>query len=115
MPATGPRYSKEEFSRRGEELFERTIKTAVENRNPRDFVAIDIETGSYEVDADELAATDRLHARISGAQVWVRRVGSRFARRARGGQRAVYFNDGSRPPRHQSLMTSCGNTQAPLA
>lgn len=86
MPKTGPRYSKEEFSRRGEEIFERTIKPAVENRNPRDFVAIDIETGSYEVDPDELAAMDRLHARIPNAQVWLRRVGSRFAHRVGGGQ-----------------------------
>jgi hypothetical protein len=87
MPANGPRHSKEEFARRGEEIFERTIKTAVANRNPQDFVAIEIETGSYEVDADELAATDRLHARIPGAQVWIRRVGSPFARRMGGGQR----------------------------
>jgi len=87
MPAAGPRYSKEEFLRRGEEIFERTIKTSVEDRNPRDFVAIEIETGSYEVDADEMAATDRLHARIPGAQVWVRRVGSPYARRIGGGQR----------------------------
>ena len=84
MPAAGPRYSKEEISRRAEEIFERTIKTVVENRNPRDFVAIEIETGSYEVDADELAAMGRLHARISDAQVWLRRVGSPYARRLGG-------------------------------
>ena len=87
MPKVGPRYSKEEFSRRGEEIFERTIKAAVVHRNPGDFVAIDIEPGDYEVDADELAALDRLHARIPGAQPWLRRVGSPFARRLGGGQR----------------------------
>ncbi|MCE9525749.1 MAG: hypothetical protein K8R36_06815 [Planctomycetales bacterium] len=87
MPKIGPRYSKEEFSRRGEEIFESTIKAAVVHRNPRDFVAIDIETGDYEVDADELAALDRLYARIPGAQPWLRRVGSPFARRLGGGLR----------------------------
>ena len=45
MAATKRRYSKEEFSRRGEEIFESTIKAAVLHRNPSDFVAIDIETG----------------------------------------------------------------------
>lgn len=74
MPKTGPRYSKEEFSRRGEEIFERTVKAAVKHRDPGDFVAIDIETGDYEVDADEMAATDCLHAKIPDAQVWLRRV-----------------------------------------
>jgi hypothetical protein len=88
MPATGPRYSKEEFSRRGEAIFQRDIRSTVENRDPNDFVAIDIETGEFEVDSDELAAMDRIHKRIPGAQVWLRRVGSRFAHRL-GGRRIV--------------------------
>ena len=35
------------------------------------FVLIDIETGEYEVDEDEMAASDRLLARVPDAQVWI--------------------------------------------
>lgn len=45
------------------------------------FVVIDIETGEYEIDADELAASDRLLASHPTAQVWLRRVGSDYVRR----------------------------------
>jgi hypothetical protein len=89
MAATRPRYSKEEFARRGDAIYERDLAPALEAGNEGKFVAIDIETGSYEVDVDELAASDRLLARVPGAQVWLRRVGSRYARRF--GGRGVSF------------------------
>jgi hypothetical protein len=76
-----PRYSKEEFARRGDEIYERDIRPRIEAGDEGKFVVIDIETGAYEIDADELAASDRLVARNSDAQVWVMRVGSRYARR----------------------------------
>jgi hypothetical protein len=41
------------------------------------FIAIDIETSEYEIDADMMAASHRLHARIANAQVWLMRVGHR--------------------------------------
>jgi hypothetical protein len=44
-------------------------------------VLIDIETGNFEVDRDEIAASDRLLARHPDAQIWMRQVGSRYARR----------------------------------
>jgi hypothetical protein len=80
MPSTKPRYSMEEFAQRGEAIYERDIRPALEPGHEGEFVAIDIETGAYEVDADELAASDRLLARIPNAQTWLRRVGSRYAR-----------------------------------
>jgi len=83
MAATQPRHSKDEFARRGDAIYERDLRPALEAAHEGQFVAIDIETGAYEVDADELAACDRLAARIPGAQVWLRRVGSRYARRSR--------------------------------
>jgi hypothetical protein len=81
MATTGPRYSKEEFARRGDAIYERDIRPSVSAANEDDFVAIDIETGAYEIDADELTVSDRLLARLPGAQVWLRRVSSRYARR----------------------------------
>jgi hypothetical protein len=44
-------------------------------------MVIDIDTGAYEIDEDELVASDRLFARNCDAQLWVTRVGSRYARR----------------------------------
>jgi hypothetical protein len=75
-----PRYSKEEFARRGDAIYENDLRSILEAGNEGKFVAIDIETGAHEVDADELAASDRLLARFPNAQIWLRRIGSRYAR-----------------------------------
>lgn len=79
METNQPRYSKEEFARRGEEIFERDIRARLKGFPVGYFVLIDIETGDFEVDESELAASDRLLARHPDAQPWLRRVGSRFA------------------------------------
>jgi hypothetical protein len=76
-----PHYSKEEFARRGDEIYERDVRPRVEAGDEGKFVVIDIDTGAYEIDADELVASDRLCARNADAQLWVTRVGSRYARR----------------------------------
>ena len=44
------RYSKEELARRGQELYESGIRQQVEAGNDGKIVAIDIETGAFEVD-----------------------------------------------------------------
>ena len=80
MATLKPRYSIEEFARRGDEIFERDIAPHLGEEDPAKFVVIDIESGAYEIDEDELAASDRLRARKPDAQVWLRRVGSRYAR-----------------------------------
>jgi hypothetical protein len=80
-PMIEPRYSKEEFSRRGDEIYDRRVAPQVEGTAAGKFVAIDIETGAYELGDDELAASDSLLARLPQAQVWLRRVGSRYAHR----------------------------------
>ena len=76
-----PRYSKEEFARRGDEIYERVVRPHVRADDLGKFVVIDIETDDFEMDKDELAASDRLMARNPDAQVWLTRVGSRYARR----------------------------------
>jgi hypothetical protein len=81
MAEIAPRYSKEDFARRGDAIYEREIRALVEPTNAGLFVAIDIESGAYAVDPDELAASDRLLERVPSAQIWLRRVGSRYARR----------------------------------
>ena len=81
MKVLTPRYSKEEFAQRGDEIYERDIRPCVRKSDEGKFVVIDIETGDYEMDTDELAAHDRLLSRKPDAQVWVTQVGSRYARR----------------------------------
>jgi len=75
------RYSKEEFARRGDEIYERDIRPIVEKGNEGKYVAIDIESGEYEVDADEIVASDRLLAREPDAQIWLIQIGAPTARR----------------------------------
>ena len=48
-----PRYSKEEFLRRGQAIYERDIRPQVKAGDEGKFVAVDIETGAYEMDRDE--------------------------------------------------------------
>ena len=78
---TQPRFSKEEFARRGDEIYERELRSILQVGRPGEFVAIDIESGAYETDISELAASDRLLARVPGAQIWLRRIGSRYSHR----------------------------------
>ena len=54
------RYSKEELAQRGQELYESQIQQQVESGNDGKIVAIDIETGAFEVADNVLPATNRL-------------------------------------------------------
>lgn len=81
MAVKHPRYSKEEFAQRGDDLYENQIKSQIEAGNNGKVVAIDLETGDFEVDKSEIAACDRLEARHPDAQIWIVRIGSRYIRR----------------------------------
>ncbi|MFM5982126.1 MAG: hypothetical protein ACKO9I_16575 [Sphaerospermopsis kisseleviana] len=76
-----PRYSKEEFAQIGEQIYEMQIRPKIEAGNEGKIVAIDIETGDFEIDASEIAACDRLEFRHPDAQIWIVRIGSRYVRR----------------------------------
>ena len=77
MTVRQPRYSKEEFARRGDEIYESHVRHGVEEGNHGKIVAIDIETGAFEVADDTISATDRLYERVPDAQPWVIRIGHR--------------------------------------
>ncbi len=81
MPLRQPRYSKEEFARRGDEIYNSQVRPQVEADNYGKIVAIDIETGGWEMDTDEINASKRLETRYPNAQIWFVRVGSRYVRR----------------------------------
>lgn len=75
MTTRTPRYPKDEFAQRGNAIYDRDIRPQVEAANKGKFVLIDIETGAWEMDADEMVAAKRLDARVPDAQVWMLRVG----------------------------------------
>ena len=45
---------------RGEEIYYHQLRKKVESKHKGEFLTIDIETGAYEIDADEVASSMRL-------------------------------------------------------
>ena len=81
MPVNEPRYTKEEFARRGDAIYERYIRSQYEATHKGQFVAIDIATGAFAIDAEERVASERLRAVHPQAEIWMRRIGRRYLRR----------------------------------
>lgn len=81
MTVRQPRYSKEEFARRGDEIYETQVRPQVEEGNYGRIVAIDIETGAFEVGENSIAASDLLLAHHPDAQIWFVRIGHRAVHR----------------------------------
>jgi hypothetical protein len=80
MAATKPQYSKEEFGRLGDEIYTRDIYPQLQADSQGKIVAIDITTGAWEIDNDEISVCNRLEKRYPSAQIWIIKVGSRYVR-----------------------------------
>jgi hypothetical protein len=87
MAATQRRYDKEEFARHGDAIYERRVRPQLKAGEEGGFAAIDIESGEFGLDADELKAGDKLRKRIPDAQIWMVRVGYRSVHRIGGRER----------------------------
>jgi hypothetical protein len=61
----------EEIGRLGTDLIERCILSYPPRGSADKFIAVDVESGEYEVDENEIAAICRLRARIPGAEVYL--------------------------------------------
>ena len=70
-----PRYSSEEFERRGTELYETKIRPLVEDGNLGRILCIDIESGDYAVADEVLDAANVLIDKNPDAQIWGLRIG----------------------------------------
>jgi hypothetical protein len=68
-------YSPREVEVRGEALYAASIRPNVEVDHEGEFVVIDIESGEYEIDPDDISATQRLLARRPEAIVYGLRIG----------------------------------------
>lgn len=69
------KYSREEVAARGEALYEQEIRPVVENENKGKYLVLDITTGEYEVDEDDLIATKRIMAKCPNAVLYGLRIG----------------------------------------
>jgi hypothetical protein len=70
-----PGYTTEEISRRGQETYDREIRAKVEAEHKGKFLVLDILTGAYEIDEDDLTASDRLLAKNPNALLYGVRIG----------------------------------------
>ena len=72
------RRSREETARLGDEIYERDIRQQVEVDHRGEYVAIDVDSGSWAISDDLRAAAKRLRTqRPSAIDVWLLRVGHR--------------------------------------
>jgi len=80
-----PRYTSDEIAKRGQTLYDQKVRAKVEAGNKGKFLVLDIETGEYEMDANEMDALQRAKGKNSDAALYILRVGYSAAHRL-GGQ-----------------------------
>jgi hypothetical protein len=73
MPRT--QYTSQEIVQRGQALYEQEIRPKVEAENKGKYLIINVATGDYEMDADDLAASKRAKARFPDAPLFTMRIG----------------------------------------
>ena len=78
------RYTVDEIARLGDDLYERNVLPRMTADDRGRFVAIDVQSGVFEIDADQLTAAHRVLAHSPGAQIWFRRIGSDHVHRLGG-------------------------------
>lgn len=70
-----PQMDVTEIARRGNAIYDSQIRKTVESGNKGRIVAIDVDTGEWELGDDLLTLSDRLHAHRPSAQLFAIRVG----------------------------------------
>ncbi len=71
------KFNKEQIATRGRAIYERNLRATIEADNFNKFVIIDIETGDYEIDSDDFAASDRAHQKHPEGAFYGMRIGQR--------------------------------------
>ena len=75
------RYSSAEIVQRGQGLYDQRIRAQVETGHQGQFLVLDIETGDYEIDADDVLAIQRAKTKHPDAALYIVRIGSPTAYR----------------------------------
>ena len=68
-------YTSCEVESRGEAIYVQQIRDKVISRHKGEFLVVDIETGEYEIHADDLVDTKQLLARYPNAVIYGLRIG----------------------------------------
>jgi hypothetical protein len=68
-------YSPEEVESRGEAIYQQELREKVEAQHKGKFLVVDIKTGQYEIDEDDLKATRRALAKRPDAVLYGLRIG----------------------------------------
>ena len=69
------RYSTDEIVARGKEIYEQRLRNRLEPRNVGKYLVIDIETGEYEMDEDDLTAALRAYTKNSNGTRFEMQIG----------------------------------------
>ncbi len=78
------RYTSAEIAQRGQAFYEQQIRAKVDASNKGKFLVLDIETGEYEIDEDELEALKQAKAKHPDAALYMLRIGYATAYRLGG-------------------------------
>ena len=76
-----PRYAPIDAARRGDEIYDLHVRPKLEPDHNGEIVAIDLDSGAWEVGPDQDTAANRLESRLQDPQIMVMRVGTRFIAR----------------------------------
>lgn len=82
------KYTSEEVASKGDSIYRQQLQGMFEPEHNGSFLVIDIETGAYEIDVDDLMATKRLLDSYPDADIYGLRIGFPTAYR-NGGRFAV--------------------------
>ena len=75
MNALHSHYTREEIGRLGEEIYQCDIRSHVLPEHKGEFLTLDIETGDYEIGADDLQTVKSLRARRPDGVLYGLRIG----------------------------------------
>ncbi len=68
-------YTSQEIASRGEAIYAQQIREKLDPQHKGKFLVIDIETGEYEINADDLIATKQLLAKHPNTVIYGLRIG----------------------------------------
>jgi hypothetical protein len=78
------KYPTSEIVRRGQEIYDRSIRAQVEGEHRGEYLAVDIESGVYALGSNSLSAINNLRSIKPDAVAYLVRVGHRTASRIGG-------------------------------
>lgn len=76
----------EDLARLASEMFDRRVRPALRPEDDGKYIALDVQTGEYEIDADDYTAVARLRSRCPEAEIWLERAGRPTAYQLRSGR-----------------------------